>query len=82
MKKNKHGFLTIDELGLVTINLTNGQFTVGCFGSAVASGEIIDHKAEYLVTCHAFKSWLDSSDIRDGVAVISGPFISLILKQI
>jgi hypothetical protein len=62
------GGLTINELGLVAVDLANLQLAVGGLSGAVTAGQIVDDQTEDLVTGYTLKSRLNALNVRNGVA--------------
>jgi len=63
------GQLTVNVLGLVHVNLTYGEFTVGCLSSTVTTGQIIDDECGNLVASNVFEVVLNHGDLGTCVAI-------------
>jgi hypothetical protein len=59
--------LTVNVLGLVDAELTNGKLTVGGLGCAVTTGQVVDDKCGNLVARDVFDSILDDCDLFTGI---------------
>lgn len=56
------GALTVNELGLVNVELADLQFTVGGLGGAVTAGKVVDDDAEDLVAGDALDGGLETGE--------------------
>jgi hypothetical protein len=63
--------LTIDVLSLVRAQATDGKLSVGCLGSTITTGQIVDDQSSNLITRNVLDAVLDNLvDLRTGVANI------------
>lgn len=60
--------LTVNVLGLVDAQLTNGKLTVGGLGGAVTAGKIVDDESDNVVTGNVLDGVLDDVDLGARVA--------------
>jgi hypothetical protein len=60
--------LTVNVLGLVYIQATDGKLSVGCLGGAITAGKIVDDQSSNLVTRDILDAVLDDGNLVTGVA--------------
>ena len=59
--------LTINVLGLVAVDLADGQLTVGGESSTVTARQVVDDNTKDLIARNALKSRLKTVDVLNGV---------------
>lgn len=62
--------LTVNVLGLVDVQLTNGKLTVGGLSSTITSWKIVDDQGSDLVAGDVLDAILNNLDLGTGIATI------------
>jgi hypothetical protein len=60
--------LTVNVLSLVRAQATDRKLSVGCLGSAITTGEIVDDQSSNLVATDILDAVLNNRDLVTGVA--------------
>jgi hypothetical protein len=60
--------LTVNVLSLVRAQTTDRKLSVGCLGSAITTGEIVDDQSSNLVATDVLDAVFNNRDLVAGVA--------------